>query len=80
MEDEKKTASVGELNYEPMVYDHTLMEGKVCLGWHQVGSTNDNGNLNDLVSETKGLNVVSPTWYQLNDAQGGFSSFPQAIM
>lgn len=75
LEDEKKTASVGELNYEPMVYDHTLMEGKVCLGWHQVGSTNDNGNLNDLVSETKGLNVVSPTWYQLNDAQGGFSSF-----
>lgn len=75
LEDEKKKTSIDELSYEPMVYNHTLMSGKVCLGWHQVGSSAGNGDLNDLVSETKGLNVVSPTWYQLNDGEGGFSSF-----
>lgn len=75
LEDERKTSSIEELSYEPMIYNHTLMQETVCLGWHQVGSTNGNGDLNDLVSETKGLNVVSPTWYQLNDTKGGFSSF-----
>lgn len=64
-----------DINYEPVTYEHILRNHKICLGWHQVGQTADNAALNDLVSTTKGLNVVSPTWYMLNDRDGGFISY-----
>ena len=69
-----RTEKFIELYYESMVYEHTVRDYKICLGWHQLGSSADNGSLNDLVSETKGLNVVSPTWYQISDANGNFTS------
>lgn len=77
-----KNSSIGEqveemtdISYESVVYDHILRDHKICLGWHQVGRTEDNASLNDLVSTTKGLNVVSPTWYMLNDKEGSFISY-----
>lgn len=60
--------------YEPVIYKHTVRDYKICLGWHQLGGKADNERLNDLVSGTKGLNVVSPTWYQISDEDGNFTS------
>lgn len=63
-----------DLSYSPVVYEHEVRDYKICLGWHQLGSYGDNGSLNELVSETMGLNVVSPTWYQICDGEGNFTS------
>lgn len=55
-------------------HTYNLMDGKVCLAWHQVG--NQEGN-NELLEEIKGadsLNVISPTWFSVTDEDGNISS------
>ena len=46
----------------------------VSLAWHMVTSKAGNENLVDLVTNAKGLNVVSPTWYRLSDNEGNMTS------
>ncbi len=50
------------------------VEGKVCLGWHQVTNSAANNNLAELLANTKGMNVVSPTWFSIVDNEGNISS------
>lgn len=66
------------LNYEPLEYEHNIRDYKICLAWHQVGGVVGEGEFSDAVSETVGLNVISPTWYDLNKADGSFTSISSA--
>lgn len=54
-------------------YTHNLMDGRIILGWHQVTTQAANSGLSRVVSGTK-INVISPTWYYLNDSVGGIAS------
>ncbi len=45
------------------------------LGWHVVAGTAGNDTLDEVTANTKGLTVISPTWFKLNDNEGGFTSF-----
>lgn len=60
--------------FEKPVYTNIQKEGKISLAWHQITSPADNDDLVDLVTNAKGLNVVSPTWFRLSDNEGNFSS------
>ncbi len=51
------------------------MDGKLSLGWHAVYGMSGNDDLERLASEANGMNVIAPTWFSLNDNQGGFRSF-----
>ena len=55
-------------------YSHILMDEKVNLVWHQVTNRAANGNLTSLLSGTKGVNVVSPTWFKTSDNNGNIDS------
>ncbi len=55
-------------------YPHILLDGKVNLVWHQVTNRSANSGLSDLLSSTKGINVISPTWFKTTDDDGGISS------
>ena len=46
----------------------------VCLGWHQMTQTVGAAELESKVAVAGSLNVVSPTWFALNDNKGNFSS------
>lgn len=59
-------------------YTHQKLGEKVCLGWHAIGGVGGNGTLEDVVSNAQGMNVISPTWFSLNDNEGGFRSFGEA--
>lgn len=59
---------------EPEYATHQLEE-KVCLGWHSIGGVGGNDTLESMVANTKNMNVIAPTWFSLNDNQGGFESF-----
>lgn len=48
---------------------------KINMGWHAVAGEAGNDTLMDVVGGTKGLNVISPTWFALTDSNGNFSSF-----
>lgn len=51
---------------------------KVSLGWHAIGGVGGNDTLDTMVSGTKGMNVIAPTWFSLNDNEGNFRSFASA--
>ena len=59
---------------EPKYTTHQLDE-KVCLGWHSIGGVGGNDTLDEMLANSKDLNVVAPTWFSLNDNQGGYESF-----
>ncbi len=65
-------------DYIPEEYTSLNMEGKVCLGWHSIGGVGGNDTLESMVAEGKGMNVIAPTWFSLNDNEGGFRSFASA--
>ncbi len=57
------------------VYNSISMEEDVCLVWHQVTTAEANNAMPKLIANTKGVNVIAPTWFMLTDNQGGFHSF-----
>lgn len=63
-----------ESEFEAVSYSHITMEGKVNLVWHQVTNQDANSSLLQLLSATKGVNVVSPTWFSLADDEGNITS------
>ena len=62
-------------DYVAPEYTSLAMEGKVSLGWHAIGATAGNSTLGSTVAGTKGMNVIAPTWFSLNDNEGNFRSF-----
>ena len=65
-------------DYVPEEYTSLPMEGKVSLGWHAIGGLGGNDTLGAMVAEGKGMNVIAPTWFSLNDNEGSFRSFGSA--
>ena len=59
-------------------YKHRSFGSKISLGWHQVTTQTANQSLSKLLQNTKGMNVISPTWYGLQDNQGGISDYSDA--
>lgn len=64
-------------DYQAPIYTSVSRKDKVNMVWHAVYDLNDNGKIYSLLDATQGVNVVSPTWYQLSDSLGGFNSFAQ---
>ena len=61
-------------NFTAPVYKNTRMSGKIVLGWHQVTSQDGNNTFDSIVAKTKGMNVISPTWFSLTDNNGNYKS------
>ena len=55
-------------------YTSISMDGSVVLVWHQVTNRQANQAMENLVSNTKGVNVIAPTWFMLTDNQGNYES------
>ncbi len=49
-------------------YNH--LNGDAVLLWHQVTNTSANRYITSVLSQTSGVNVISPTWFYLNDNDG----------
>ena len=57
-------------------YEYTSVrkDYKECVAWHQVFNQEANGSLEEYIKDSKGLTVISPTWFSLTDNEGNFSS------
>lgn len=64
-------------NFQAPIYTDLCKSEKLNLVWHAIYSMKDNDDIYPLLDRTKGVNVVSPTWYQLTDAYGNFNSYAQ---
>ncbi|MGN1180028.1 MAG: glycosyl hydrolase family 18 protein [Suilimivivens sp.] len=64
-------------DYEEPEYTSLTRDYKINLGWHVIAGAAGNDTLESAVANTKGLNVISPTWFKLCDSEGGFTSFAE---
>jgi len=55
-------------------YTRHALSGNVCMVWHQLGGAIGDADFKAAVKDTKGLNVISPTWFGFADTDGGITS------
>ena len=65
-------------DYQAPEYTSLTADIKICLGWHSIGGVAGNDTLYSMVSGTKGMNVIAPTWFSMTDENGAFRSFATA--
>ncbi len=65
-------------DYEEPVFTHRLKDYTICMAWHQTTSQAANDLVASVLDGTKGINVISPTWFYLNDNDGGIASLASA--
>lgn len=61
-------------DYTEPVYASNTRDHKINLAWHSVASVEGNGTLSEMMAGTKGINVISPTWFSLCDNDGNFTN------
>lgn len=71
-EGEGESIEVSRLKIEER---HQEFDGKICMAWHQILSRVGRSEAAAITRNTTGLNVISPTWFYLNDNKGGIASF-----
>ena len=80
----KKMKNMGVVNEtEPIApslpaHKEFLADGKVCLGYHSIGGVGGNDTIYEMMKEGRGMNVIAPTWFSLNDNEGGIRNFGTA--
>ena len=71
------TSEVPKSTFAAPVYTNVSMDEPVCLAWHQMTTLEGNGSFDSVIANTKGVNVISPTWFELTDNEGNFRSLAQ---
>ena len=54
-------------------YQKYLISDKVVLGFHNVAVPDANSYVKEVIAQTKGMNVIAPTWFALSDNEGNIS-------
>lgn len=60
-------------DFEEETFSHILKDKKICMAWHQVTNSAANQDIASILAVTKGINVLSPTWFYLNDDNGNLA-------
>jgi len=55
-------------------FTHIKKDFEINMAWHQVLNRSANSNISSVLQSTKGLNVISPTWFYLKDEKGTIGS------
>ena len=55
-------------------YTSISMEEPVVMVWHQVTQAAANKTMETLISNTRGVNVIAPTWFMLTENDGTYES------
>lgn len=55
-------------------YTYISMDEPVNMVWHQVTSQEANAYLSDAVANVTGVNVISPTWFSIQDNAGNITN------
>lgn len=61
-------------DYVPEEFTHIRKDFKINMGWHQVTNSSANAKVSSVLQNTKGINVISPTWFYLTDTNGSIGS------
>lgn len=59
-------------------YTNIQRDYTICLAWHDMENVSGNGQFDELVKDTKGINVISPTWFALQSNDGNYRNLSSA--
>lgn len=68
-------SEVLENDYKEEIYPSISKDYEINLVWHQVAGQGGNEGLLNLLSKTKGVTTVAPTWFTVADENGGLTSY-----
>lgn len=60
--------------FQAHVYTNISLDGKIRLGFHQVTTKDANATLDKVADTAKGMNVIVPTWFNITDNEGNYTS------
>ena len=60
--------------FKAPVYTNNYLDGKIRLGFHQVTTKDANATLDKVADTAKGMNVIVPTWFNITDNEGNYTS------
>jgi spore germination protein YaaH len=63
-----------ESDFQAPNYTAQTRAGKINMVFHQVFNLDATDNMKKLIQETKGVNVISPTWFSVSDEMGTLTS------
>ncbi len=64
------------VDYQEPLPNYQLLDEKVVMSWHLVMGRAGNATFDEYVANTGGhMNVICPTWIQINGAEGGYDNF-----
>ncbi len=66
--------TISEPEFTAPLYTNISKDYTINLSWHQVSNADANDNIYRMLSSTKGLTTISPTWFRLKDDEGGIES------
>lgn len=61
-------------DYVEEEFTHIKKDFEINMAWHQVLNRTANSDISSVLQSTKGLNVISPTWFYLKDTNGNIGS------
>lgn len=61
-------------DFVPEEFTHIKKNFEINMAWHQVGSAAGNDNISSILQNSKGINVISPTWFYLNSNNGDLAN------
>ena len=62
-------------NFKPEVFDHLKLDKTINMLFHTVSGKAANSEITTILSTTKGVDVLSPSWFKLKDNKGNISSY-----
>lgn len=65
-------------DFEEEGFAHIFKDKPINLVWHQVMNSSANDKISSVLSRSKGVNVISPTWFKVSDNEGNISSIASA--
>lgn len=65
-------------DFEEDTFLHQVRDYDINMGWHQVTVPEANNSIASVLQNSKGLNVISPTWFYLNDNDGNIANLASA--
>lgn len=70
---DKSDYAVG-VSLEERTYNHLSLGKTVSMGWHQVTAKAANADIANVLADSGNINVISPTWFYLNNNKGGIEN------
>ncbi len=75
LKDQTTKSPIPVTDYQEPEFASIHRDHKINLGFHNIGGVGGNDTLTEMISGTKSLNVVSPTWFAVSSSAGDVRSF-----